>query len=155
MTAAGNAPDTLEDATTRDLRHLVDDYVRRVWNGHDASAVAEFAPDDTALAFGDTPVTYVSRSELVQRVAHVLTLIPDHHLTVGTIVVQGEEVIWEWRLTGTFHDERGAFPVDAKGLTYWQVRDGLIVARNGVMDLMTWAWQIKAVDRRIQLLMPV
>ncbi|MGW8395844.1 nuclear transport factor 2 family protein [Streptomyces lydicus] len=155
MTSAINASATLGNTATQDLRHVVDDYVRRVWNGHDASAVAEFAPDNTAFAFGDGPVTRVSRTELVQRVAHVLTMIPDHHLTVGTVVIQGEDVIWEWRMTGTFRDERGAFPVDAKGLTYWQVRDGLIVARNGVMDLMTWAWQLKVVDRRIQLLMPV
>ncbi|MGW7198669.1 ester cyclase [Streptomyces chryseus] len=140
--------------TADDVRRLVHDYAQRVWNDHDTSAVAEYAPEVTEFG-GDETVTHATRAELVERVADVLTRIPDHRLTVGQVIVQGEQVVWEWRLTGTFHDDRGSFPVDAKGFTYWRVRDGRIVFRDGVMDLMAWVWQIKVTTRRIRLLMPV
>ncbi|WP_331721303.1 nuclear transport factor 2 family protein [Streptomyces sp. NBC_00212] len=141
--------------TAESVRHIVEEYVRRVWNEHDAAAVADFAPEITEMGGSGQPVKQVARDELVARVTTVLSLIPDHRLAVGKVVTDGEHVVWEWRLTGTFHSERGAHPVDVSGLTYWQVRDGLIINRDGVMDMVTWAWQIEIMEKRIRLLMPV
>ncbi|MGW2090201.1 nuclear transport factor 2 family protein [Streptomyces sp. NPDC001880] len=137
------------------MRHVVDEYVRRVWNEHDASAVADFAPELTEMGGSGQPVKLIPQAELVERVGRVLSMIPDHRLAVGRVVANGEHIMWEWRLTGTLHDERGIFPLDFCGIVYWQVRDGLIISRDGIADTMTWAWQNEVLDKRIRLLIPV
>ncbi len=142
-------------ATEAELRTLVTEYTRRVWNEHDISAVDDFAPDRTLLLnpAGDT---YASREELKRRISEALRAMPDHHLAIGTIVAGDDAVIFQWETSGHWTDgDRGTFPVRFGGMTFWGTVDGRIAVRDGISDIATFGWQMRVHKRRIRMLIPV
>ncbi|MCK2242100.1 MULTISPECIES: nuclear transport factor 2 family protein [unclassified Crossiella] len=141
--------------TKNDLRTMVAEYSRRVWNEHDLAAVDDFAPACTLLLNpeGDT---YVSRDELKDRIREVLRIMPDHRLDIGTIVAGEDSVIFTWEVSGNWRDgDRGTFPVHFGGMTYWKIVDDRIAERDGINDMATFGWQMGVHKRRVRVLMPI
>ncbi|MGO1052817.1 nuclear transport factor 2 family protein [Crossiella sp. CA198] len=142
-------------STAEQIRTMVIEYNRRVWNEHEVEAVHEFSPEQTLLLDPDGDY-FMDREGLKERIREVLRMIDGHRLDIGTIVAGQDSVIFTWEAAGNWRDgERGVFPVRFGGVTYWKIVDGRIAERDGISDMATLGYQLGVHKRRIRVLMPV
>jgi len=129
-------PENTDAAPTRDPAHIVRTALADLSNGRVAEAVALFADrfifEDHALG-----LTFTDRRRLGEYFERALELCPDATVEVTSVLEIGEQVIAEWRLTGT---ENVVFwrqlhlPIVVAGISSVRVENGRIASWSDFYD---------------------
>lgn len=119
-------------AQSRDVaspRAVVERYVAELVNQGDFVKAGEILAEDCR---GDEPAGEVAgRDAIVSNLERWRDAFPGMHLSADDLIVDGERVVWEWRLEAVHVSGR---PVDVRGMIVFRVRDGRIVGYRGVFD---------------------
>lgn len=135
---------------------IIRDYCDMLWNQHDISAIRKWSAEGGVLHDYPGKSEVMFPDEIERRLAHVFTLIPDHHLDIiGIWSDDCGDVVWRWRVTGTWEGpwNTGA-SLDFDGITWYTLRNGKIVRRYGVSDAYLFDSQIGKISKRIDVFMP-
>jgi len=117
------------------------------FNRHDAAAAAALYHDDATniqIAWSE-PVR--GRQAMLDAFTAILRAFPDSHSEIEHTFEDGEWVIIEWSLGGTFRDEfAGHAPTGRsfrlRGCEFFHVTDGKIRSQRGYWDKATWFKQL-------------
>lgn len=137
---ANEGPSATPAVTERDvLVHLVQT-LTDAWNAHDARAVAalyapDFEGDDIALPDPQHGPDAVRR--LTQ---YYLRAFPDLKVTLDSLVIDGDQAVMIWTLSGTHRNTFMNIPptgryTSVRGTTCLTVRDGLVHRATRIWDL--------------------
>jgi predicted ester cyclase len=133
-----------------DHEKILKEFIRRVWNEKEISAVPEFeAPDYTEwLDRGDTwEGRTLDNLEFITRLRYSFDSFPDIHFKIHTAIADEDHVAIGGVLTGTHKGPIGAFPptglgIEAPGMTGYHFSKGLISGHHQVFDRTMVARQL-------------
>jgi steroid delta-isomerase-like uncharacterized protein len=111
------------------------------WNAHDPRQVASFYTEDAVVESGFAGEVFArGRDEIANAfVAGNFAAIPDWHFETRSGYQAGDRIIWEWTYSGTYTGQYPGLPpgtgqpVSVRGITIFELRDGLI-ARDVFYD---------------------
>jgi steroid delta-isomerase-like uncharacterized protein len=134
------AQEATQSATPAALPPLLVELVA-AWNAHDPQRVASFYTEDATVEVGFLgEVIARGRDEIANEfVAGNLAAIPDWRFETRSGYATAGRIIWEWTYTGTYSGQYEGMPagtgqpVSLRGVTIFELRDGLI-ARDVFYD---------------------
>ncbi len=128
---------------------LMDRWVA-AWNAHDPQRVASFYTEDAVVESGFAgEVVARGRDQIADGfVAGNFAAIPDWRFETRSAHATADRVVWEWTFSGTY---TGRFeglppgtgqPVSFRGLSLYELRDGLIARKVFYTDDLTLLEQL-------------
>lgn len=125
---------------------LVRDYVQTVWELGEFHRLGEFVASDCVFSdlYGDQVLR--GRPAVEDSIRQWLGVVRDCQARLQTVIVQDDQVAWQWSLTGRLRDpevlpagRRGSWaafaPITIVGATFSKIRDGLIAEERTQADL--------------------
>lgn len=126
------------------------EFMERVWNAGDATAVDDFLGDHYVIHSdpGDPwDGKTLSPAEFKHRLSMSRGAFPDLHFDVTDTVADGDRVVISWQMRGTNTGAMGEMPptgrkIDVAGMTIYYFRAGRIVGHRQVVDRLSVARQL-------------
>ncbi len=107
-------------------------YVERIWNAGEFERLPEFVGAAHRFRAPDGSLVLGGVDDFAAAVRSVRDLFSELHMEVTDAVVDGERIAWRWKMRGRVN---GMSSRTLEGVALYEIRDGLIVARDGVADL--------------------
>jgi steroid delta-isomerase-like uncharacterized protein len=124
-----------------DIRSLVDEWAAAM-NGCDAQRMVKLFQDD--LHYEDLPLNLLNRTkdELLSFLEPWYAAVPDFSVHIDQVIVDGERACVEWSWEGTQVGDLPNLPAtgkrfEARGMSTFEARDGLLVKVVDCWDLLT------------------
>ena len=118
-----------------------------LFNRHDASSMAElYGPDAVNMQVPmNQPVQ--GKDGMLRAFRRLFQAFPDVHTEIQTIFADGEWVILEWTLRGTFRGEFAGQSGEGqnffvRGSEFFRIADGTIHEQRGYWDKASWFRQL-------------
>ncbi len=126
------------------------EFMRRVWNEGDTSAVPHFLAEQYTIHSdpGDAwEGQTLSREGFVNRLTASRGAFPDLFFDVSDTIAGPDSVAIAWRMRGTNSAPMGGQPasgrtIDVAGMTIYYFHDGMITGHRQVVDRLTAARQL-------------
>ncbi len=127
-----------------DLRAFAQDYAA-AWSGQDPVAYSQFYADEGTLRINDGEPS-VGRAAVEATARSFMTNFPDMLVELVDLRLDGDDVQFHWRWTGTNTGPGGTgAAVDLTGYEVWTLNeDGLILYSQGYMDDAEYQRQLNA-----------
>lgn len=136
-------------AADTDPVKLINAYMAE-WNKHDPAAAAAYIAEDGEFLDASVGVPQVGRDNARDKVIKVfIDAVPDMTWKmIGTPIVQGQNIAFEWRFEGT---NTGAWGADTpatnrtlvfKGVSYIRIKDGKIQTQHDYYDALSFNKQL-------------
>lgn len=108
---------------TQENKAIVTRWVDKFWNQQDRDVIDELLSPNYILHNPDGPVHGPEAFKQFSAAFH--TAIPDLHVTVETMLAEGDKVVWRYHLQGTHDGELLGIPPSGKPV----VLTGIIISR--------------------------
>ena len=135
------------ESSSRVARTLVSEFIERVWNRADLSALSELCGPSYTYQLGGQPPRDTAAMAQFLRAVHAA--FPDWRVQVRTILAEGDSVAVEWygEVThkGTFHGiPATGNRISVSGINVYTITDGKIVREREEMDSLGMLQQLGA-----------
>lgn len=109
--------------STEENKAIVSRWVEEFWNQKNPALIDEILSPNYILHNSDGPIQ--GREAFRQFAAMFQTAIPDLHVTVETILAEGDKVVWRYLLRGTHRGDFLSIPATGKPVAL----TGIIISR--------------------------
>jgi steroid delta-isomerase-like uncharacterized protein len=133
----------MEQDRVKSMRTFAEAYTA-AWCSQDAASVASFYEENGSLKVNeDAPA--VGREAITAVAQGFMTAFPDLQVFMDDLLLQDDEVIYHWTLTGTNTGPGGTGrAVRITGFEVWQIgADGLIANSRGHFDSLEYRRQLE------------
>jgi steroid delta-isomerase-like uncharacterized protein len=133
----------MEQDRVKSVRSFAEAYTA-AWCSQDAASVASFYEENGSLKVNeDAPA--VGREAITAVAQGFMTAFPDLQVFMDDLLLQDDEVIYHWTLTGTNTGPGGTGrAVRITGFEVWQIgADGLIANSRGHFDSLEYRRQLE------------
>lgn len=143
MAKTAQSPETASTRTPEEVVRTAFDAIAR----RDLAALGPGYAEDVVEDIAPVGVLR-GRSAVVAFFDELFTAVPDLEMQVGRVVTEGERVVVEWRMSGTFSggpfqgiDPTGSH-IEMRGMDLFEVRGGEIVTNTAFYDGAEFARQV-------------
>jgi predicted SnoaL-like aldol condensation-catalyzing enzyme len=126
---------------------LIDEFINRVFNGHNAGATSDYFSSDVQW-HGGTLGTIEGSDAMTSFYGELFTALPDLHVTTVDIAADDDTVWCRFVIEGTNQRSLFGFPATGKPVTWDEIdrlsrrgaedRRGVVIPRHDKHSLSTW-----------------
>ena len=136
---AGNSAEKREE-----IRQIARDFFEEIWNQGNESAIDKFISENTV---GNDPQFGTGRESFRTKWREWQTAFPDIHFRIDDVIVEGNQVVTKWHLTGTQTGSLEGLPpsnrkVSVDGVSIDQVEGGQVVSGFDAWDSLNFRKQL-------------
>ena len=126
------------------IRQIAKDFFEQIWNQGDESAIDRFISENTV---GNDPQFGTGRESFRAKWREWQSAFPDIHFRVDDVIVEGNQVVTKWHLTGTQTGELEGMPpsnkkVSVDGVSIDQIENGMVVSGFDAWDSLNFRKQL-------------
>jgi steroid delta-isomerase-like uncharacterized protein len=126
------------------IRQIAKDFFEQIWNQGDESAIDRFISENTV---GNDPQFGTGRESFRAKWREWQSAFPDIHFRVDDVIVEGNQVVTKWHLTGTQTGELEGMPPSNKkvavdGVSIDQIENGMVVSGFDAWDSLNFRKQL-------------
>jgi len=130
--------------SNEEIRQIAKDFFEQIWNQGDESAIDRFISPDT---FGNDPQFGTGRESFRTKWREWQSAFPDIHFRIDEVIVEGNQVVTKWHLTGTQTGELEGMPpsnkkVSVDGVSIDQIENGQVVSGFDAWDSLNFRKQL-------------
>lgn len=127
-----------------EIRQIARDFFEEIWNKGDESAIDKYISVDTV---GNDPQFGTGRESFRTKWREWQIAFPDIHFRIDDVIVEGNQVVTKWHLTGTQTGPlEGQSPSDKKvsvdGVSIDQIKNGQVVSGFDAWDSLNFRKQL-------------
>jgi predicted ester cyclase len=140
----GDAGDSDIARKNEEIRQIAKDFFEEIWNKGDESAIDKFISVNT---FGNDPQFGTGRESFRVKWREWQIAFPDIHFRIDDVIVEGNQVVTKWHLTGTQTGPLEGQPpsnkkVSVDGVSIDKVEGGLVVSGFDAWDSLNFRKQL-------------
>ena len=143
---ANNSGKTEGDSAQKreEIRQIAKDFFEEIWNQGDESAIDKFISENTV---GNDPQFGTGRESFRTKWREWQLAFPDIHFRIDDVIVEGNQVVTKWHLTGTQTGPLEGLPpsnkkVSVDGVSIDQVEGGQVVSGFDAWDSLNFRKQL-------------
>jgi steroid delta-isomerase-like uncharacterized protein len=145
MSGSGSAPVSGDGVNPNEvIRQIAKDFFEQIWNQGDESAIDRFISENTV---GNDPQFGTGRESFRAKWREWQSAFPDIHFRIDDVIVEGNQVVTKWHLSGTQTGELEGMPPSNKkvavdGVSIDQIENGMVVSGFDAWDSLNFRKQL-------------